>query len=102
MRYSDNVQLINELRRGKTKRRYETMLYPTIPISDKDTYIISTAGARCDNLAYEYYRDQRLWWVISRANDLPVGAFMIPPARRIRIPDINSFQIKTLIQDNQY
>ncbi len=102
MRYSATVELINEERRGKNKRRYETMLYPTFEIKNSDIYINSTLGDRCDNIAFQQYRDQRLWWVIARANNLPVGAFQIPPGFRIRIPDISHFEIEELLRARQF
>lgn len=102
MRYSATVELINDLRRGKTKRRYETMLYPQFELKNTDRYVNSTLGDRCDNMAYEYFNDQRLWWVIARANNLPLGSFQIPPGFRIRIPDISHFEIEELLRARQY
>lgn len=102
MRYSETVELITDTFKGKNKRRYETMLYPAFEIKNTDRYISSTLGDRCDNVAYEYYKDQRLWWVISRANQLPIGSFQIPPGFRIRIPDLSHFEIQELLQERQF
>tara|TARA_R110000824_G_scaffold139980_4_gene305453 strand:+ start:4396 stop:4701 length:306 start_codon:yes stop_codon:yes gene_type:complete len=71
----------------KRKRlRYNSSIPPTIAKSDKDVYIISRDGDRLDNLAFEYFEDQSMWWVIAQANHLGKGTFNIEPGIRIRIP----------------
>ena len=42
--------------------------YPNTPLSASDIYVITTVGDRLDLLAYNYYRDVNLWWIISAAN----------------------------------
>lgn len=102
MRYLETVKLIDSPFKDKKKRRYETMLYPSFEVKNTDNYINSTLGDRCDNVAFDYYEDQRLWWVIARANKLPVGSFQIPPGFRIRIPDLSHFEIQELLRERQF
>lgn len=79
-------------------RRYRTnAIYPEIPPSDNDTYIIATGADRYDTLAQQYYGDSSLWWIISSANATANRASLIPtPGLQIRIPynkqeAVNSF-----------
>ena len=74
------------------KEMISSTFYPTIPYRESDIYIYSRSNHRLDILAYEYYEDQTLWWVIARANNLGKGSFMIPPGIRLRIP----FPVDTL------
>lgn len=87
---------------------YQTTKYPEIPLSDTDIYVYSTQGDRFDSLAFQFYGDQSLWWIISIANtaiagtslpsDLPQNSLVIPEGIQIRIPTnysnvLNSFKI---------
>ena len=78
------------------KSCYQTTRYPEVPLSDNDTYVYTSIGDRFDSLAFQYYGDQSLWWVISIANtavagtslpsDLPQESLVIPEGIQIRIP----------------
>lgn len=65
--------------------------YPNIPLSENDIYIITTIGDRLDYLAYTYYNDSELWWIIAAANNNATGGFLFPtPGTQLRIPtDLN-------------
>jgi hypothetical protein len=75
---------------------YQTTRYPEIPLSENDIYVYASQGDRFDTLAYQYYGDQSLWWIISIANtaiagtdlpsDLPQDALIMPEGTQIRIP----------------
>jgi nucleoid-associated protein YgaU len=71
---------------------YKGKYYPNIPLSESDVYVITNVGDRLDNLAYAYYKDATLWWVISMANNnITKGALYPAPGTQLRIPtDINS------------
>jgi hypothetical protein len=61
--------------------------YPNIPLSENDIYIITTVGDRLDYLAYTYYRDSELWWIIAAANNNATNGFLFPvPSTQLRIP----------------
>ena len=49
---------------------YRTTYYPQIPISDNDKFVRPVDGDRLDTLAYRYYGDITLWWVIAKANGI--------------------------------
>ena len=65
--------------------------YPNIPPSESDIYIITTVGDRLDYLAYTYYNDPEMWWVIAAANNNATDGFLFPvPGTQLRIPtDLN-------------
>ena len=61
--------------------------YPNIPLSETDVYVITTIGDRLDLLAYSYYRDVNLWWIIAAANNNATKGSMFPiPGTQLRIP----------------
>jgi len=61
--------------------------YPNIPYSSTDEYVITTIGDRLDTLAYSYYRDSTLWWIIAMANNNITNGRLFPePGTQLRIP----------------
>ena len=70
---------------------YKGKQYPNIPLSEFDVYVITTVGDRLDNLAYSYYRDSTLWWIIAVANNNATKGALYPiPGTQLRIPtDVN-------------
>ena len=75
-------------------RVYQTTYYPEIKISDSDVFIFPKEGQRLDNLAYKYYGDTTLWWIIAKANGVK-GVAVPPLDEPIRIPG----DITKVIQD---
>ena len=73
------------------KRYYVNAVYPEIPPTSEDKYIITSVEDRLDLLAFDYYGDETLWWVISRANPDVTrrDSFFIKSGVQIRIPDPN-------------
>jgi hypothetical protein len=66
---------------------FKQKFYPNIPLSSTDDYVITTIGDRLDTLAYSYYRDSTLWWVISMANNnVTKGSLFPEPGTQLRIP----------------
>lgn len=73
------------------KRVYKSVTYPEIIASDKDLIIISKEGDFLDTLAYKYYKDPTLYWIIACANNLGKGRMSIIEGSILRIPsDINN------------
>ena len=69
------------------KQYFKQKFYPNIPLSSTDDYVITTIGDRLDSLAYSYYRDSTLWWVISMANNnVTKGSLFPEPGTQLRIP----------------
>ena len=69
-------------------RVYGLTIYPRVPIQDGDLFVTPTEGDRLENLAYRYYEDTSLWWVISKANPDRVrrDGLLLQPGIQIRIP----------------
>jgi hypothetical protein len=65
---------------------YQTNIYPEIPPVNSDYYIITTVGDRLDLIAYDFYQDSSLWWVIASANSLPGDSIYAPVGIQLRIP----------------
>ena len=80
------------LKTSQNKPYWKTKAYPNIPMSEFDVYVITTVGDRLDLLAYQFYRDSTLWWVISMANNNVTKGLMHPePGTQLRIPtDLNA------------
>ena len=66
-------------------RAYSTTYYPVIPIRNEDQFIYPRFGERLDTLAYNFYGDSTLWWVIAKANGIR-GKLDVPKDTEIRIP----------------
>ena len=84
--------------RGRSPKPYNitshsTTVYSSIPETDNDIYVITQHGDRLDNLAFQFYGDQSLWWYIAKANNL---SFMtIPTGTSLRIPGTTNYAIGT-------
>jgi len=81
-RYED----IEILKTEKGKRYKKTIRYPKMEKTSNDIYIISIQGDRLDNLAFKYFEDARLWWILARANNLGKGDLEVPIGTQLRIP----------------
>ena len=80
-RYNNTTQKVDK----SGIRVYQTTYYPEIKISDSDVFIFPKDGERLDNLAYKYYGDTTLWWIIAKANGIK-GVAVPPLDEPIRIP----------------
>ena len=77
------------------KRVYITTQYPKIYPTSSDTIVISNEGDFLDSLAYKYYGDPTLWWVIALANGIGKGRMSIPSGIQIRVPfNINEILVQ--------
>ncbi len=65
---------------------YQTNVYPDIAPTNQDYYVITTIGDRLDLLAFNFYKDSSLWWVIASANALPGDSIYPPIGMQLRIP----------------
>ena len=77
----------NVIESTSSPRYRSSTRYPVVPLSINDSYIITQYGDRLDNLAYQFYNDSTLWWIISIANpDLPKDSLYPPLGYQLRIP----------------
>ena len=71
------------------KKYYSTTIYSSNPEKNSDVYFIAQEGDRCDNLAFRFYGDTSLWWIIARTNNLTTNN--IPAGTSLRIPSSTQF-----------
>jgi len=84
-----NIQIDNYSATGSLY--YSNNIYPDIPVTENDNYVIATLGDRFDLLANNFYGDPSLWWVIPSANGLTCDSLCPEPGTQLRIPvDIRS------------
>ena len=90
------------LKTSDGKPYYKGKVYPSIPLSESDIYVITTIGDRLDYMAYSYYRDSELYWIISVANNNVTKGSLFPvPGTQMRIPtDLNNV-LNLFNQSNQ-
>ena len=81
MRYNNN-KILNDDNGVEYLNRSE---YPVIPIRDSDIIIRGVLGQRFDQLAFQYYGDQELWWIIARANNQSDSMYLVI-GKEYRIP----------------
>ena len=90
----------NIMKDQNSKRRRSTTIFPTIPATANDTFIITTSADRLDKLANTFYGDVSLWWVIAAANGLGKGTLVVPANTKMRIPAKTEF-LDQVIQTNR-
>jgi hypothetical protein len=95
MRYSTARILQDETK----KRRFNTIIFPAAPEANGDLYIQTTTPDRLDKLAYIFYEDATMWWIIAAANGLGKGTYVVPGNTRLRIPEKNNIQ-QVIIETN--
>lgn len=90
----------NTIKDKNGKRKKATTILPVVPLSSGDITIVTTTPERLDKLAYSFYKDSSLWWVIASANGLGKGTFIIPSNTSIRIPSKDNIQDLILLINN--
>jgi hypothetical protein len=82
MRYNNNIT-------KKTidgREVYVPRIYPTIPDSPSDLFVATETGDRLDTLAFEFYKDTSLWWIIAAANHIHTAPIGFQDGTILRIP----------------
>ena len=78
---------IEELKSADGRRYRTNTIYPSVPESEDDTYIITTGGDRYDTLALQFYQNKSFWWIISTANPgSNTDSLSVKPGIQLRIP----------------
>ena len=83
---------------GKTM--YVPTYYPTIEAQPDDSYILTGVTDRLDNIAFDFYGDATLWWVIAMVNDLEGDSIYPPTGVYLRIPKDLSGLLSKFDQSN--
>jgi nucleoid-associated protein YgaU len=81
---------------------YKAKKYPPVPPLASDVYLVTVQGDRLDLIAYTYYKDSTLWWVISMVNnDITFGSMFPEPGTQLRIPTDLGAVLALFDQENQ-
>lgn len=81
-RYTNNS--IKKTVDGRTV--FQSKIYPNIPHSDEDIFVATETGDRFDTLAYQFYNDSTLWWIIACANNIHNASIGFTEGTLLRIP----------------
>lgn len=67
---------------------YTNVTYPEVPVLETDIWVETEFGDRLDNLAFQFYGDVTLYWIISIANPnkINMGSLYLDVGSQIRIP----------------
>jgi hypothetical protein len=80
---------LNKTEEGKTI--YNQIYYPSIGLKEDDYYIITSYTDRLDLIAYDFWGDESLYWIIATINNLECDSLYPPIGIQLRIPkDINN------------
>jgi len=82
----DRYRYSGEHRDKDRNRGINTTIYPKLPPTANDLYVISREGDRLDILANRYYKDISKWWIIASANNIGKGTLEVPSGLQLRIP----------------
>ena len=81
------IQTVPSVQYPKVTRYRASTRYPDIPFLEDDVFLLTLRGDRLDNLAYQFYGDPTLWWILSVANpDLPNDSLYPTLGFQLRIP----------------
>ncbi len=88
-RYAEiSISTTNDNLRNKTISSRNVAQYPIVPQQENDIYAITEWGDRFESLAFRFYGDVTLWWIIaiSNPNVCDFSSIFIPIGSQIRIP----------------
>lgn len=85
-RYQNTNVVLSDPNNPRSIPLYANSIYPEIPLSDSDSYVITVLGDRLDILAQNFYGDAGYWWVIASANALPGDSLFPPAGIQLRLP----------------
>ena len=82
------------------RRKLSTIQYPKILSKNSDMIYRTRDSDTYSTLAYRFYRDQSLWWIIARANEEFRGNIRLKVGIKLSIPRDISDIITKLNRDN--
>ena len=93
-------QNIGTQRTESKKVGYLPTRYPSLAPTNQDYYIIARAEDRLDLIAFDFYGDATLWWIIATANDIPGDSMYPPMGFQLRIPNNSSDALNAFNKEN--
>jgi hypothetical protein len=91
----NRYETASAIKDSNEKRKLSTIITPTPEANTADVYIQTRSIERLDLLAYKFYNDQSLWYIIAAANGLGKGSLYVPANSRLRIPSKDTIQQQT-------
>jgi nucleoid-associated protein YgaU len=82
-RYNRNP--VKKLKDGRVVYKSRSS-YSRIPKLNDDVYIVTQEGDRLDTIAYQFYNDSSLWYIIAYANNIHDPSFAVEDGTTLRIP----------------
>jgi nucleoid-associated protein YgaU len=82
-RYNRNP--VKKLKDGRVVYKSRSS-YSRIPKLNDDIYIVTQEGDRLDTIAYQFYNDSSLWYIIASANNIHDPSFAVEDGTTLRIP----------------
>lgn len=82
LRYNTITKILSK----EQKRIYKTVYFPKVGDSMDDVYIITKFEDRLDLIAYDFYGDPSLYWIIAVANNLQCDSYFPPVGIQLKIP----------------
>ena len=82
-RYSPSSKRV--FKRYDGKQVFKTTYYPKIPVGVNDVYIFASETDYLVSVAFKFYKDTTLWWIIAQANGIK-NTLKAPTGQQIRIP----------------
>ena len=77
--------------RVEYKKILTGVIYPEIPASTEDYYVITTGGDRFDILSKQFYGDEKYWWALAAANPhVRRDTLSITTGQQLRVPPFNT------------
>ena len=68
------------------RRKLSTIQYPKIVSKNSDMIYRTRQSDTYSGLAYRFYSDQSLWWIIAQANNIFDGSIYLDTSKQIRVP----------------
>ncbi len=65
---------------------YQAKFLSNIAKDVTDIYVSTETGDRLDTLAFTFYKDPSLWWIIAAANNIHDAPIAFPDGTILRIP----------------
>jgi hypothetical protein len=85
------------------RRYYDSLIDPVIEKNIDDIYVVTSVGERLDLLAWKYYQDPELWWIISAANpELRKDSLYLEPGIQVRVPRDYQVVLQLFIDQNSF
>jgi|TARA_A100000172_G_scaffold25185_1_gene14701 chitinase len=97
----NRYETIEKFKTERGKTYITNPIYPAIPESEDDIYIIAGIADRYDVLALEFYNDSSLWWIIASSNNHQRASLNATPGKQLRIPADKALALRLFEEVNK-